>query len=286
MIPLSISLVALAVLASLGCWLLVRGLWPAGARGYLAYGLAASGLFLLLGAVALLAWKLPVLSGSSRGTLPAVEFPEGNLRVDFPWTLEIETDPRTGRVDVRPPNSEDSRPDDASNADDGPLDATEAIGWAARDDWPATHCVARYRAWDAATASMRWFLRNECGRPVAVLFAWCDMAASECWSPESDRAGLRWNYVEEGVVLSDYRSGVPAVARTPTDQVFVDHLACYVTSPTATAFVSRSQGFDTDAHWQGEAGEMAEISDECLRVMRSCSRYGNTLGRSPATLFR
>ena len=270
MISLAMSLVALAVFASLGCWLLVRGLWPAGGRGYLAYGLAASGLLLLLGAVALLAWKLPVLFNSSRGTVPAAEFPEGNLRVDFPWTLSIETDPR-----------EDS-PTDSSNAGEGPLDATDAIGWVARDDWPATHCVVPYRAWNATTASMHWFLRNECGRPVAVLFAWCDMAATECWSPESDRAGLRWNYVEEGIVLNEHGSG----AQTPTDQAFVDHLACYVTSPTATDFVGRSQVFEGGVRMQGEDAEMAEISDECLRVMRSCSRYGNTLGRSPATLFR
>lgn len=41
MISLSMLLAALAVLASLGCWLLVRGLWPAGARDYHMQGAAA-----------------------------------------------------------------------------------------------------------------------------------------------------------------------------------------------------------------------------------------------------
>lgn len=42
MISASIVLIALAVLASLGCWLLMRGLWPEGERDFRAYGLAAT----------------------------------------------------------------------------------------------------------------------------------------------------------------------------------------------------------------------------------------------------
>lgn len=65
------------------------------------------------------------------------------------------------------------------------------------EQWPATTCIKPLRA--TSTVPRRWFLDNDCERPIVVMLAWCDEAKSICTagSPQAS-----WRYESTGLIMT------------------------------------------------------------------------------------
>ncbi len=306
MIAFSVVLVSIALLASMGGWLLASTLWTAGERDARWIAAVSLGVLMLFGAVALLASKFSVLQAgleylhnplesgdqpsavSFEGEMPPVaavhldhetpgESQPERSHAPYPRVTREVSEERTGATPAgRPQRAAVDGVDQA-----GPSSSSNTVGSTVSEPtretedrhWPATRCISV----DAASyARPYWEIRNVCNRPVAVVFATC---TSFCESP----GAASWHYVNPALALRPAGQGTAQIVRGTPGRA--EHLACFITAPTAVSLLG-GPGFLSNFTLDMTVPEQIELTDECMRVALSVSRFGASLGRSPLQLFR
>lgn len=155
-------------------------------------------------------------------------------------------------------------------------------------DWPATTCIKPLRA--AATAPRRWFLDNDCDRPIVILLAWCDEARSVCTAGSPQAA---WRYESAGIVLISALArptlrrmpehdapitGTYAVPEPDKGALRIRYLACYLAEPTVTALSVDSVS--------AEKFHRLLVADNCYARVSSAARSAAASGQPPVVSFR
>jgi hypothetical protein len=156
------------------------------------------------------------------------------------------------------------------------------------DDWPATTCIKPLHA--AATVPRRWFLDNDCQRPIVILLAWCDEARSVCTAGSPKAA---WRYESAGIVLISALArptlrrmpehdapitGTYALSEPDTGALRIRYLACYLAEP-AVAALSHDSG-------SGEEFHRLLFADDCYARVSSASHSAAASGQPPVVSFR
>ena len=149
--------------------------------------------------------------------------------------------------------------------------------------WPATTCVKPLHATN--TVPRRWFLDNDCDRPIVVMLAWCDSAASVCTAGARD---AKWRYEPTGLVLTSALAR-PTSRRMPVhdapitgtyalmepqDAVLrIRYLACYLSEPAVAAL--------THGSMSDEAFQRTLRADDCYSRVSSASQVAARSGQPP-----
>lgn len=158
-------------------------------------------------------------------------------------------------------------------------------------DWPATDCVKAVGVTDDAAGPR--FIDNECERPVAVVFAWCERTQAACTANAQISAG--WRYEPAGVLmtgsaqrLSPLRLGddgppvaATYVSRRPGEQrARVRYLACYVSAAEVLSLLDNPSDASTVAASQRHLQSMLS-ADDCYSRVARLSLAGQRAGKSP-----
>lgn len=155
-------------------------------------------------------------------------------------------------------------------------------------DWPATTCIKPLRA--AATAPRRWFLDNDCDRPIVILLAWCDEARSVCTAGSPQAA---WRYESAGIVLISALAR-PTLRRMPEHDVPITgtyalpepdngalrirYLGCYLAEPAVVALAHDSM--------DKEEFQRLLLADDCYARVSSAARSAGSSGQPPVVSFQ
>ncbi|HEY5755554.1 MAG TPA: hypothetical protein VIU34_07005 [Steroidobacter sp.] len=163
--------------------------------------------------------------------------------------------------------------------------ATADLGNA--DDWPATTCIKPLRA--AATTPRRWFLDNDCDRPIVILLAWCDEARSVCTAGSPQAA---WHYESAGIVLISALArptlrrmpehdapitGTYALPEPDNGALRIRYLACYLAEPAVAALSQDTVG--------KEEFQRLLVADDCYARVSSASQSSARNGQPPVITF-
>ena len=156
------------------------------------------------------------------------------------------------------------------------------------EQWPATTCIKPLRA--TSTTPRRWFLDNECERPIVVMLAWCDAARSVC------TAGARqakWQYEASGLVLTSALArpilhrmpehdapiaGTYALAEPPQSALRIRYLACYLGDPAVAALTQESIS--------SEEFQRTLRADDCYSRVSTASQQAARSGQPPVVSFQ
>lgn len=269
MISLALVVILLAAAASYGSWQLAQYI---GTRQR-----TLSGTLVLCGILFLTAFvMLAVVTATSGWRKPLAAIEEMSAALVAP----ARTVPENARTE---PVAPIARPQTAAPieqiADPDPLMA----------DWPATYCLKSGRT--QADSVGQAYLDNECGRIVAVIYAWCPLARAACSADEA--TSLDWSYEPAGILMTTVaqrlsslrlRDGGPLVASTyvltePGDQRRrVRFLACYVTAAEVLGVLDAGNR----ASPQDQRRELmsALSGDACYSRVTKLSRVGQ-LNRKP-----
>jgi hypothetical protein len=165
----------------------------------------------------------------------------------------------------------------------GATAAVVAATFGTTEQWPATACIKPLHATN--TAPRRWFLDNECERPVVVMLAWCDEAASVCTAGAPQ---AKWSYEPAGLVMTSMMarpiarrmpdrdepiSGTFALAEAPDGALRIRYLACYLSESAAGALLHDSMST--------EDFQRVLRADECYSRVTSASQAGARSGQPP-----
>lgn len=161
--------------------------------------------------------------------------------------------------------------------------AIAAATFGTAEQWPATACIKPLHATN--TAPRRWFLDNECERPVVVMLAWCDDADSVCTAGAPQAS---WSYEPAGLVMTSMMgrpvarrmperdepvSGTFALAEAPDGALRIRYLACYLSESAAAALLDDSMS--------AEDFERVLRADDCYSRVTSASQAGARSGQPP-----
>lgn len=156
------------------------------------------------------------------------------------------------------------------------------------EQWPATTCIRPLHATN--TKPRRWFLDNECERPIVVMLAWCDSARSIC------TAGARqaqWQYETSGLVLTSALArptshrmpehdapiaGTYALTEPPDGGLRIRYLACYLGESAVAALAHESMS--------GEAFQRTLRADACYSRVATASQKAARSGQPPVVSFQ
>lgn len=156
------------------------------------------------------------------------------------------------------------------------------------EHWPATTCIKPLHA--TTTVPRRWFLDNECERPIVVMLAWCDEAQSVCTAGSPKAA---WRYETAGVIMISALAR-PTLRRMPEHNAPITgtyaltepdggtlrlrYLACYLAEPAVAALTHEFVG---DQEFQRTLG-----ADECYSRVSSASLAASRSGQPPVVSFQ
>jgi len=161
--------------------------------------------------------------------------------------------------------------------------AVAAADLGSADDWPATTCIKPLRA--AATVPRRWFLDNDCERPIVILLAWCDEARSVCTAGSPQAA---WRYESAGIVMISALArptlrrmpehdapitGTYALREPDTGALRIRYLGCYLAEPAVAALSHESMS--------GAEFQRVLLADDCYTRVSSASRSAASNGQPP-----
>lgn len=156
------------------------------------------------------------------------------------------------------------------------------------EHWPATTCIKPLHA--SGSTPRRWFLDNDCERPIVVMLAWCDQAQSVCTAGAPQAA---WRYESAGLIMTNALA-LPTLRRMPEHEapitgtyalaepqggaLRIRYLACYLGEEAVAALTG-----DSLAH---EEFERTLLADECYSRVSSASRIAARSGQPPVVSFR
>lgn len=167
----------------------------------------------------------------------------------------------------------------------GPPVAIADLGTAA--DWPATSCIKPLHATNATPR--RWFLDNDCERPIVVMLAWCDEARSVCTAGSPQAA---WRYESSGLIMTSALArpvsrrmpehdapitGTYALTEPQGGVLRLRYLACYLAEPAAVAVA--------DEAMSSEEFQRTLQADECYSRVSSASQVAARGGQPPVVSF-
>jgi hypothetical protein len=137
--------------------------------------------------------------------------------------------------------------------------------------WAATNCVYAIQPDPAEPA--RWWLENECGVAVAILFAAC--SAIDCDTRESNS----WKYANAPMLLpaKEYRSVTYAEQTRYGERI--RYVACAIANASAAGLINREQQPVAEL-------DAARASDECLLRVDNLAAAGRRSGLPIDTLLR
>lgn len=153
--------------------------------------------------------------------------------------------------------------------------------------WPATTCIKPLHA--TGSVPRRWFLDNECERPVVVMLAWCDEAQSVCTAGSPQAA---WRYESAGLVMTSALArptsrrmpehdapitGTYALTEPRDGALRIRYLACYLAEPAIAALTHDSMS--------SEEFQRALRADDCYSRVSSASQAGARSGQPPLVSF-
>lgn len=156
------------------------------------------------------------------------------------------------------------------------------------EQWPATTCIKPLHATN--TTPRRWFLDNECERPIVVMLAWCDAAQSIC---TAGAPGARWQYEPSGLVLTSALArptahrmperdapiaGTYALAEPRGGALRIRYLACYL-GDAALAVLAREST-------SSEELQRTLRADDCYSRVATASEVAARSGQPPVVSFR
>ena len=155
------------------------------------------------------------------------------------------------------------------------------------DQWPATTCIKPLHA--TGSVPRRWFLDNECERPIVVMLAWCDEARSVCTAGSPQAA---WRYESAGVVMTSALArpvarrmpeheapitGTYALAEPGDGALRIRYLACYLGEPAMAALTHEFVG--------NEEFHCVLRADDCYSRVSSASQIAARSGQPPVVSF-
>lgn len=156
------------------------------------------------------------------------------------------------------------------------------------EHWPATTCIKPLHA--SGSVPRRWFLDNDCERPIVVMLAWCDEAQSICTAGAPQAT---WSYESAGLIMTSALA-VPTLRRMPEHDapitgtfaldepqggvLRIRYLACYLGEPAVAALTQESMS--------SEEFERTLLADECYSRVSSASQVAARSGQPPVVSFR
>jgi hypothetical protein len=157
----------------------------------------------------------------------------------------------------------------------------------AAEQWPATTCIKPLHA--TGTVPRRWFLDNECERPIVVMLAWCDEARAVCTAGSPQAA---WRYESAGLVMTSALAR-PILRRMPEHEapitgtyalteprdgaLRIRYLACYLADPAIAALTHDSMS--------SEEFQRTLRADDCYSRVSSMSQVAALSGQPPVVSF-
>lgn len=156
------------------------------------------------------------------------------------------------------------------------------------EQWPATSCIKPLHA--SNTVPRRWFLDNDCERPIVVMLAWCDEARAIC-TAGSPRAA--WRYESAGVILTSALArpnlhrmpehgapvtGTYALTEPDGSALRIRYLACYLGEPATAALTQ-----DSMSQFRFER---ALDTDDCYSRVSSASQVAARSGQPPVVSYQ
>jgi hypothetical protein len=156
------------------------------------------------------------------------------------------------------------------------------------DQWPATQCIKPLHA--TGTEPRRWFLDNECDRPIVVMLAWCDEARSVCTAGAPQAA---WRYESDGLIMASAlamptlrrmpKRGAPIAGTFALDEpqggvLRIRYLACHL-GETAVAALTHESMSD-------EQFERIVLADECYSRVSKASQVVARSGQPPVVSWQ
>lgn len=160
------------------------------------------------------------------------------------------------------------------------------------EQWPATTCIKPLHA--TGTVPRRWFLDNECERPIVVLLAWCDEAQSICTAGSPQAA---WRYESAGLILTSALArptsrrmpehdapitGTYALTEPRDGALRIRYLACYLAEP---AIAVLTHDLPTDDAMSSEEFQRTLRTDDCYSRVSSASLAVANSGQPPVVSF-
>lgn len=146
---------------------------------------------------------------------------------------------------------------------------TRSLEWATTarapvmDAWSATNCVAAIQP-DPAEPT-RWWLENECGTAIAILF--------------SARGSGSWSYLSRPMLLpAKFDRFTPHSEETQHGEE-IRFVACVVTTDALVKLIVRGRGLEPESEWLEDL-DQAGSSDECFVRVAQGARSGRASGRS------
>lgn len=155
------------------------------------------------------------------------------------------------------------------------------------EQWPATTCIKPLRATN--TTPRRWFLDNECERPIVVMLAWCD-ARAVCTAGSRE---AKWQYEASGLVLTSALArptsrrmpehdapiaGTYALAEPRDGALRIRYLACYLGEPAIAALTHESMS--------SEEFQRTVRADDCYSRVATASQVAARSGQPPVVSFQ
>lgn len=155
------------------------------------------------------------------------------------------------------------------------------------EQWPATTCIKPLHA--TSSEPRRWFLDNECDRPIAVMLAWCDEARAVCTAGSPQAA---WRYESAGVVMISALArptsrrmpehdapitGTYALAEPTGGALRIRYLACYLAEPAIAALTHDSMS--------SEEFQRSLQDDDCYARVFSASQVAAPSGQPPVVSY-
>lgn len=155
------------------------------------------------------------------------------------------------------------------------------------EHWPATRCIKPVHA--TAASPRRWFLDNDCERPIVVLLASCDEARAVCAAGAPQAA---WRYESNGLIMISALArpisrrmpehdapiaGTFTLAEPHDGALRIRYLACYLSEPAAVALANDSMS--------SEEFQNAIRADDCYSRVASASAVAARSGQPPVVSF-
>lgn len=156
------------------------------------------------------------------------------------------------------------------------------------EQWPATTCIKPLHA--TGTVPRRWFLDNDCERPIVVLLAWCDEAQTVCTAGSPQAA---WRYESAGLIMTSALArptarrmpehdapitGTYALTEPQGGALRIRYLACYLAEPAIAGLTQDSMSSE----------EFLRVlhADDCYSRVSSASQIVASSGQPPVVSFQ
>jgi hypothetical protein len=144
------------------------------------------------------------------------------------------------------------------------------------DPWAMTHCVLAIRP-DPADPT-RWWLENECGTPVAILFSVCERSAAQCDGSNS------WKYPTNAVLLPAKSQRSVTYAEQTRYGEHIRYVACAVTTSSAAELIDKERDSRTSRAVTA-ALDAVRANDDCIARADHWSEIGRRSGASIDTML-